>query len=204
MKHIFFTLCLILFSSFSYADDKPLESIYQNKFKILNLSTGEVTLKTFYTLYRDGPYNVFKAADDFSYILVGDGLYFEYWKKTDNIWLPMTNKYDAMISPQKIADNVYGYVFDETDKNCVYKVRYWKTKAEYFGDTVKLTDGIDICRDIKIAGTVYTAVTGKGNKVRNVNKSTVEKVFGNKQVVISEEYNYLVIGEPSYIKLSKP
>lgn len=176
--------------------------LWQSKDRVLSFENEkpEILLKTFYTLWRDGPHEIFQI-EDINLLQVNDSLYLDYYVKGKGAWLPVNNIREIKTSFQPKTKKIYAYYFDEDDESMVYEIFYWKVKMPYEEVMINIEDDIKVEKFIQIDDMVYVCVTGRGTKIRNLRKKTVEEVFGDKLVIRYD--NYMTIGEPILKKVQK-
>lgn len=209
-KKIFLIFLIFISTVFIYSQDIikeysgkeifNIDGVWENRGRVLSFEEEkpEIWLKTFYTLWRDGPHEIFEI-DDINLLQVNDSLYLNYFHRGKGAWLPVNNIKEIKTSSQPKAKKIYAYYFDEEDESKVYEIFYWQVKMPYEDVMINIDENIKIEKFIQIQDMVYTCVTGRGTKIRNLKKKNVEEVFGQNMVIRYD--NYMTIGEPILKKL---
>lgn len=94
------------------------------------------------------------------------------------VWHGVSQKKSIRVSPLPLNVNLYSYyVLDDV----AYKIRYWPTTMMYTDAASNFTDGNEtyhIAKHIVSDNVIFTNVTGKSTRIRNV-----EKFFGKENVL---------------------
>ena len=102
-----------------------------------------------------------------------------------------------MISPQRIPENITGYIVDG-DK--LYDVRYWKTTMDYSTDYINFTykdDSYQIPKHLRSCETNYSCVSGRSKKVRNTVKPFEYKA---ENYLFNDDISVFTKNEEAYLK----
>lgn len=177
----------------SASASQPLAGIWENneRFVRFEYSSPEkggvlrsrIVLKPFYAYYYDGIYEPGSYTDGMPLAVVNGGIYPEFWTSHKaaggTFWKPENNRSDFTIETVEIARELTAY-YTSDDLKTVYKIRYWRTKADFTEEKAELRipdyppedfeETILIDKYIKIDGTVYTCATGRRAYVRNPEK----------------------------------
>ncbi len=119
-------------------------------------------------------------------------------EEKQRIFQSASNGSGITINLANVAENVYSFFDTGTS---LYKIRYWQTGMDYDADAkaeFSDSDGTYLLqKHLRIGGTMYTCVPGRGNKIRNVEKVDYEKI---KQFKFSEDERICVSGK-EYLSL---
>ncbi len=72
------------------------------------------------------------------------------------------------IAQQKIPENIAGFIIDEEN---LFNIRYWKTDMDFSSENATFTyngKSYTVPRHIKCGNTLYSCVSGRSKKVRNI------------------------------------
>ncbi|NLM00562.1 MAG: hypothetical protein GX220_03790 [Treponema sp.] len=197
---LLYICCFFCVKAQEFLEVKKLTGKWQNSSRIVNFETEQTWLKTFYTLWNDGPYSLYEL-EQIRLLQVEDKVFLNFYEKKDDIFIAVNNKKNVAISPVKTENKFFGYVFSETEKDLVYKVLYWKSEVLFSDEKIEFENSIIIPKHIAINDIIYTCVTGRGNKLRNVKAETIEDVFGTE--ILHKNEKYLAIGEPFLTKIKE-
>ena len=197
------------FSQIPYGGNQSIFGTWENRERIVSFSEKDgklhtqIVLKPFYGFFYDGIYAPDKTLNALPLALVGGEIYTEFWTAHPTgegiFWRPENNKNDLTIDGSPIFEELAAY-YTDTELKTVYKIRYWKTKADFTDEKAELrigesvaaaqSDGteaggqtgensvvpekstVQIDKYIQIDGTVYTCATGRRTYVRNPEKLT--------------------------------
>lgn len=173
---------------------------WQNYSRIIDFSTGYSWLKTFYNLWKEQPEELFQK-ENVKLLQIDNKLYTNFYKKNYDVYTCVNNIFDYALCQLNIQENIYSYAFIiDNDIEKVYKIRYWLCNVDY-ADTIIEYEKLKIPKYIKINENVYTCVTGRGTKLRNVKLQTMAEVFNNENIIKNEEF--LVIGDELLKKIEE-
>ena len=122
-------------------------------------------------------------------------------------WGCASNADGITISPPRFKQEVSSYyVFKNADSSGsaaedVYKLRYWKSGMDYDANAVAtFTDGtktFEVPKFLKIGSDLYQCTTGRGSKIRNIEKMTSMP----QDSVYDSDFSICAFGKPYLVKV---
>ena len=118
-------------------------------------------------------------------------------------WGCASNADGITISPPRFKKEVNSYyVLKEDDGgDVVYKLRYWKSGMDYDPNAVAtFTDGkktFEVPKFLKIGSHLYQCTTGRGTKIRNIEKTTSMP----EGVVYDSDFSICAFGNPYLVRV---
>ncbi len=128
-------------------------------------------------------------------------------KSTSNAgyWGCASNADGITISPPRFKKEVHSYYVlkneDGSGNDAVYRLRYWKSGMDYDPNAVAtFTDGnktFEVPKFLKIGAHLYQCTTGRGTKIRNIEKTTSMP----SEVVYDSDFSICAFGKPYLVRV---
>ena len=126
-----------------------------------------------------------------------DSIYLDFLcnENDSNLWLGFNTSENIRISPMKEKSEIFSWYIEGSS---FYRLRFWKTDMSYNSDEkASFTDGENtytVSKYIYSAGCTYTSASGRGKRIRNVEKfSSMPQGY-----TLDENKRILLKGTPSF------
>lgn len=172
----------------------------------INFSTKNISSKNIEAYEMEIVFSKFQK-NKIPFCVIGDNIFLDFFiqdENNPNFYIGNVLTKGFTISEQKIDDEIECLYFINTqeNKNSYVQIRYWITDMEFSLENVLFNlqnNEYFVKKHINSAGNIYSCVSGKSKKIRNVNKPIDFINEENKDFTFNNEKTILIKNKIPYL-----